>query len=326
VLFGAGLSAFIELAQLLVPSRYPSLWDLGFNTAGAFLGVLLAERAPGLLAPPRRLALTLAIASLAGALLVLGGGATLFGPAGLHPPIKAQWTPETDEGEQYRGAVLTARLGEDSLPPGTLGSQVAPMRRVLGGENLALAFSAGPPPRAWVPLLRIHDQDSHAALTLAVRGTDVAFTYRTRSGALHLDQPEIRLPGALAGVEPGQRVRALVWAKEGGHCVAVEARVRCLRPSFGDTWSLLLYPVPRRLTVALAWLWPALLLFPAGFWLGRPAAAAAGAGMASGCLLLLAATLDLAPPGALLLAGLFAGSLAGGLVADWLRRRSARLP
>ena len=48
----AGVSLTFETLQLLVPSRYPSIDDVIFNTAGGTLGVrvrLLAHGAPGAL-------------------------------------------------------------------------------------------------------------------------------------------------------------------------------------------------------------------------------------------------------------------------------------
>ena len=43
-LIGFGLSLCIETAQLFTPERYPSLFDLASNTAGALLGAYFAER------------------------------------------------------------------------------------------------------------------------------------------------------------------------------------------------------------------------------------------------------------------------------------------
>lgn len=54
VLFGALLSAAIELAQFRVPGRDPSIGDLLFNTLGTGAGILLVYTWPYWRAPARR--------------------------------------------------------------------------------------------------------------------------------------------------------------------------------------------------------------------------------------------------------------------------------
>jgi VanZ family protein len=45
-LAGTALSTGIECAQVFIPARTPSVWDIGLNAAGTLLGVLAARHAP----------------------------------------------------------------------------------------------------------------------------------------------------------------------------------------------------------------------------------------------------------------------------------------
>lgn len=44
VCLGFLLSTLIECAQTRIPGRFPSFWDIGFNTLGSALGALLISR------------------------------------------------------------------------------------------------------------------------------------------------------------------------------------------------------------------------------------------------------------------------------------------
>ena len=321
VALGGTLSVCVEVGQLFVPGRYPSVWDVGFNTAGTVLGVLLVGAGPLLLRPPPSLRRALALGSLGGALAVLAGGAALFAPAGIRPPLRAEWTPLSRTGHAYAGTVTAARLGGEPLEPGVMRDAPPPMTRIRAGDTLRIAFVAGAPPVDWVPLLRGLDAGGEAALTVGIRGHDVAFSYRTLAAALHLDQPELRLAGALSGVRPGDSVEVIASARGDADCIHVRTRHACLSPSAGDTWALLLYPVPRALGRFLPYLWIALLLVPGGFWVDRTRHAAALTALVV-CAFALMPQLGLAPvPPAQLLAaplGLGAG--------HWLGRQARRRP
>ena len=73
VLFAAGLSLAVELAQFAIPGRDPSLSDVIFNVVGAWLGRAVARAGPPLVRPPTRLAsrLSLLAAMVAGAVFIL---------------------------------------------------------------------------------------------------------------------------------------------------------------------------------------------------------------------------------------------------------------
>ena len=73
VLFAAGLSLAVELAQFAIPGRDPSLSDVIFNIVGASLGRVVARSGPPLVRAPTGLAsrLSLLAAMAAGAIFIL---------------------------------------------------------------------------------------------------------------------------------------------------------------------------------------------------------------------------------------------------------------
>jgi hypothetical protein len=80
-LFGFLLSAAIELAQIIVPGRDPSLSDILFNTLGTAIGVFVSRRPDIWLVPHRRSALKLTVSSIVTVALVMIGTALLLSPA-----------------------------------------------------------------------------------------------------------------------------------------------------------------------------------------------------------------------------------------------------
>ena len=81
ILCGFLLSTAVELAQMVVPGRDPSLSDILFNTVGTVVGVLVARQPYAWLVPHGRSALKLTVASLVTVALVMIGTALLLTPA-----------------------------------------------------------------------------------------------------------------------------------------------------------------------------------------------------------------------------------------------------
>lgn len=318
LLLGAALSAAIEVAQHFVPGRDPSPADILFNSLGAALGWALVRSAPGWLDPPPRRARRLLAAGVAFPLLVVLVGGLLLAPGLPRSVYHGQWTADLGYLEWYRGRVLAAWVGEVPVPSRRMERESPRLRALLEqGAAVRVEARAGPPPPALAPVFSVYDHLRREVVLLGVDGEDAVYRYRTRGTALKTDQPDLRFPGALRGVRPGDPLRMSVERGEGGWCIEVNAARRCgLGFAATDTWSVLLFPSrltsPGRTLLGLAWL--AGLCVPAGLWLrGRRQALAATAALAAG-LLLLPPVVGLLPTSPAAIAAAIAG-LGVGVVA-----------
>lgn len=82
ILTGVLLSTCVELAQMWIPGRDPSLSDIVFNTAGTIFGVLAGRRPSTWLAPDPTRSPALTIVAVAAATLVIALTTVLLTPAG----------------------------------------------------------------------------------------------------------------------------------------------------------------------------------------------------------------------------------------------------
>ena len=315
VALGALLSAGIEGVQLLLPGRYPTLGDVVWNASGAGLGQLLRRHARAWLTPPAW------AGSAAAAALGLGllAGGWLLGPSWPRERYWGQWTAELGSMPQYRGTLLEASLGPLDVPPGRFPDGGDPRSILSGPFELRGLVVKGPPPPSLSPIVSIYDGVQREVVLLGADGEDLVWRERTRAAVARLDQPDLRLPGALAGVRVGDTVRLAVSRDGGERCLAAGERLRCgLGFTPGRTWSLLLWldAAPERAWRVLDALWLALLLGPTGFLTRRGRrwgdVALAGAGLA----LAVGVTRLVAPPPLELL-----GALAGLGAGAWLRAR-----
>jgi hypothetical protein len=276
------LSISIEVVQLALPGRFTSPSDVVFNTLGASLGVGLARTAAWWLRPPGAWRPLFGGTALAGALLILAGGAALLAPAGTTRPVEARWTPSVRGAQAYGGTVLDARLGAAPLADRGYRREGLDLGATLrAGDTLHVRFTAGPPPDAARPLLLVTDPDERRVLGVHVRGDDIVVSWMTRAGRIRLDEPDVRAPGILRGVAAGEDVGLAVWRDGRKHCVRTGGRLQCgLGHTVGRTWALIYYPLPGPLAGVLDVLWIVALLLPAGFWLYRTVEAAGAAALA----------------------------------------------
>lgn len=319
ILAGLALSVAIELAQLVVPGRYTSPWDVLFNTAGAGIGVALFRSAPVWLRPTGALRAVLPLAAFAAALTILIGGAALLAPQTLPGPLIGQWTHVYEGAPSYDGRIIEAYVGGIPVGPRPLADSDA-IRAALFRDTTRLLVEAGPPPHGAAPLFAVAAPRYRTLLSVVVDGADVIVRYRMRALAIGLDQPDIRLVDALAGIRPGETFSFSMWWHDSRPCVAIDQDVRCgLGFSVADTWALLLYPVKPALQRALPWLWTAALLLPAGFWIRRTSVALLAAAMAAITLAVAPAFIPMLTPDWRVLAAAAAGLLAGHAIGSGLR-------
>ncbi len=320
-LLGAAFSAAVELCQHLVPGRDPSPADILFNTVGTALGFAVLRSAPAWLHPPPRRAAGLLAAAVVLPLALAAAGGWLLAPALPRSVYYGQWTADLGYLAWYRGRVSAARVGEVPVPSWRMERESPRLRALLlEGAPIRVAGVAGPPPPSLAPVFSIYDDRQREVVLAGIDGEDAVFRFRTRSTALRMDQPDLRVPGAFRGVRPGDRLRLAVARRGRGYCLEGSAAGACsLGFTAADTWAVLIFPssLPASGRRLVGLLWMAGLFLPAGLWLrGRGQALAAGAAVCAGLLAVpLATTLLPTPLSALLaaLAGMGAGALGSKL-------------
>ena len=315
VLAGFLFSLAVEVVQHRLPGRDPSLADVLFNTMGTAAGVRFALAAPVLLAPPERWAPWLGLASALLATAVLGATGILFQTADQDPAVM-RWVPDLPRLPRYGGRVTAAELGPVPLAPGPVPDPAGTWARWAAGEPLDVTLVLGPAPGAFAPIVAIMTAHDERLLVLGAARHDLAVWPRTRAAAWHLDQPDLRLRGALAGMKPGDTVHVTVARQANAYCLGVgAARRSCFAYGIGQGWALVLYPesVPpwlRRLG-GLAWL--AALAWPAGVWWRRHAASVGAVALLGAAIILAPLITGLRPAGPLEVGAVAAGVALGVL-------------
>jgi hypothetical protein len=184
---------------------------------------------------------------------------------------------------QYRGTLVSAELNGRPLPQARFPRDLEGFEELQGDWVLSATVVLGPPPQGVSPVVSIFDRRETEILVLGVEGDDLVLRERTRASAMKLDQPDLRLDGALSH-SVGTRVRLEARRDATDRCLAVDNVGQCaLGFTPGRTWSLLLYPeriseATRRIVDAL---WLGALFIPLGLASPRPTRAlanAAGAG------------------------------------------------
>ena len=102
-------------------------------------------------------------------------------------------------------------------------------------------------------------------------GDHLVFRYRTRAAVFRLDQPDLRLPRALADVAPGDTVGLSVHRVARGYVLTEEGHAARVGFSVGVGWAFLMYPewlLPGTMQF-VSLLWVMGLAVPIGFWARR---------------------------------------------------------
>ena len=247
--FGTLLSFSVEFAQRYIPGRDPSVGDIVCNSISTALGVLLVVAAPlWLFAPPRRSAWQ----ALATAIVAVGAwfftGQMLQHEA---PPLPyhVEVTPDFHLFGHYGGTILNVTPGIGSLE--------------------ATAIAAPYPPGLTSPLLALVDKDVKKVIMLSVDGSDLTLRYYMPALRWTLEQPDLRLRGALKNVAPGDTFKAATWHDSTNVCLRLNTTARChLGYTIGDGWKLIYYPEgrPDWMLGLLNTLWMAGTVIGVGFW------------------------------------------------------------
>lgn len=315
------LSLGIEIAQTALVGRYPTAGDVVFNTLGAGLGAALWWGRRHWLVPsgawwPGR---SLIAAVLAG-VVTLGAG-LLLRPHHTAADYWGQWTADLGYLDAYDGSVVSAALNGMPLPSRRLPEEVDARGALSGDFELRVTAVAGTPPSRIAPILSIFDGDRIEIVLLGAQGTDLVWRERTWAKVWRLDQPDLRVHQSLAEVVRGDTLRLAAVQQGGDRCLEVQGRRSC-RMGFpaGRAWSLLLHPEGMNLAalrMADA-LWLLLLIFPTGYWSGRPREWVAGGLVAGTGLLAATAFTRLLTPSLEGWVAVFCGLSAGWLVRNTL--------
>jgi hypothetical protein len=280
---GALLSLFVEAVQIVLPGRDASLGDVVFNALGAALGAGLvgAARQTLTLSVPAAAAASLAAAAAVPAVLVTG--AWLLAPELPRGVYFGQWTPNLGHLAWYRGRVLAADLGGVPLPPRRLDDGDRVRQRLLAGAELRVRGQAGPRTTRLGSLFSIYDSRRREIVLVGPDRDDLVLRVRRRAAGWGLDEPDLRLHGALRGTQSGDPLRVRAQLGDRTVCLSVNDVARCgMRLPLGRAWSLVQYPevLPDVVKQLLDAAWWTGLLLPFG-WLARrhPASYAGAAGV-----------------------------------------------
>lgn len=326
VLLGGMLSCGVELAQIFIPGRDPSLGDVVANTLGTAAGQAIFRAAGRWLLPNARGGARLSLVAAGVVLVVFSATARLLEPSLPTGAARAWFTPALSDLEWYHGRVLHAWLGPTAVRPGRPLDPVALRGLLLEGAPLRIDATAGPAVGGLAPLLEIEDEAGREAALVGPDRDDLVFRYRPRAADWRLDQPDLRLRRAFASVRPGDTVHIAIRRQGRGVCLSVNRAARCeVGNSVGSGWALLYYPrhLPIWAYTLLEAGWVAGLAFPIGLWARRRPETALALAVLAVALFVPFTGLLHTPPHQLVGAG--SGLVLGRLLQAWRRAVSARI-
>lgn len=187
----------IELLQILVPGRYPTLGDVAANTLGGWLGIwtvhVLAHRSAKV---SLRGARTAARATPFALVAVLVLTIAVFRPAFPDSTYYGQWTADLGQFAQYGGQVRSARVSSVDLPGHRLDFAAAnAVRSIINGAPLTVEFVAGPLTTELAPVFSVFDEHQVEILVVGARADAIVIRMRRVADALGFHAPEFRFAG-----------------------------------------------------------------------------------------------------------------------------------
>ena len=272
VLAAGLLSCCVELAQIVIPGRDPSLGDVCFNTLGAAAGQALFFLGARWIMPTARAAARLSALAGVVAAGVFALTGYLLAPSFPRLPYFAWWTADRPELAWVHGRVLQAALGSLSLHPTHRPLPPEVRSLLIAGTPLRVEAIAGPRMPNLGPLVSIEDRWRRDIVLVGPDRTDLVLRYRARSADLRLDAPDIRLRGALREVQRNDTLHITARPAADGYCLSLNHVEAChLWFTVGTGWALLLYPkhFPLWAQQLLDAGWVAGLLVPLGVWMRR---------------------------------------------------------
>jgi hypothetical protein len=205
--------------------------------------------------------------------LVVAGTGLLLQPLERDPRF-VMWAPDLPHLPRYPGSVLSAAIGEIALPEGRLPNPDAVARAWRNGQPLtATALRTR---EYWkndlAPIVVVINDVDRYHMILGTTAHDVAFVPYTIAAALLLDQPILRLRGAVDAQRADDTIRVAVEKQPAGFCLSTSAMRSCgMRYSAAHGWALVRYPrsLPAWVESLLGVTWLGGLAFPLGLWTRR---------------------------------------------------------
>jgi VanZ family protein len=316
------LAAAIEVVQVFLPGRFPTLSDVIANSMGAAIGLVMAGLWRRGMPVRAREAGPLPLLAGSVVAIVCVGATMLLRPDLPESTWYGQWTPELGHYERYEGRVLDARIGSFRVPGRRFDNTPRVRSELLAGAPVEVTFIGGAEPPGPAPVFSIYDGMEREIFVLGGLGPDLFVRLRRRASDWRLRAPQSLFERSAP--VPGDTTRVTVTAGRDRICNSLSGDpCRSISPP-GRGWSLLLGAAPTNRLERLAdTAWLALLFLPLGYGF-RPRAGWLS-GLAVGLLGLAAAgVLGGGVAGADLLttiAGAGAGLLAGEIAGRWVPRR-----
>ncbi len=233
------ITVAIELLQMFIPGRYPTLGDVAANTVGGSLGIwALHTRYRRSDASPRRGVQAAAVAApfvLAGSLVLT---VVLLEPALPQTSYYGQWTADLGQFAHYAGQVHRVRVGTVDLPGRRLDpAATRSVHRTADGAPLTVAFRAGPPTDDLAPVFSVFDDHQVEILVIGTDADAIVIRMRRLAETLGLHAPEVRF----RNLHPPEGTQATLRFRRhaGSFCVRLEDSETCrtaATPARG--WSL----------------------------------------------------------------------------------------
>jgi VanZ family protein len=272
ILIALVVSGGVELAQLAIPGRYPTVSDVLANLLGAVAGLLIARRVQS----GRRLTGRRADrATLIWAIGVIGlvfGTDFLLAPSLPDTDWNGTWTPLLPSMSRYPGRVLEAELAGLQIPDGPISRLDSARHLILAGDPVSVRFeTTGAPGDGLSPVLRLESPGREGILLIGVHSTDVQVRLRRRSNDLLLHAPDVFFRQAAPAT--GDTTLVMAAVRRGRLCVTAPPGRSCSPLSSpGGGWSMLVglpASVPDWLQIVLDGAWLAALFFPLGMLMRR---------------------------------------------------------
>lgn len=316
---GFALSGSIELAQEVLPGRYPTLGDLVWNGAGASLGAVVSPLLRSELEPGRTSPVSAWVA-VALPLLYLAGSASLLRPVPSDARYFGQWTADLDFMPVYEGEALEIETQWGPLPDGPLAEDGDP--RMEGPWFVRARIVKGPPPYGPAPIASIYDSEKREIVLLGAHEEDLVWRERTLAAALRFDVPDRRILGGLASYALGDTIQIEARGAAGERCLVVGEQEDCgggVTP--GRSWGHLLFlegpSEEKRRGLDVAWM--ATLTVLIGILGGSPGRTALLGGLTALGISMVVAGTRLLPPTPAEWAGFTGGILSGIALRPLLR-------
>ena len=233
------MTVAVELLQILIPGRHPTLGDVAANTLGGSLGIWMVHA--WLHRPARHPRRGVHIASMVAPFMLAAGlGLTviLLEPALPQTTYYGQWTADLGQFAHYGGQVRGVHVGTVDLPGHQLdAAATSAVHRAARGAPLTVEFRAGPPTRDLAPVFSVFDDHQVEVLVIGVDTDAIVIRMRRLAETVGLHAPEVRF-GSLhppEGTETILRFRR----HDRSFCVRLEDTEECgtvATPARG--WSL----------------------------------------------------------------------------------------